>query len=79
MGLRLKKTKAALVPPEPSRLSRMSDEDIYLMLETALMGAQQRLTEYRGSPRDVRGALLAWLQSELMVAVAAATEMTHRW
>lgn len=80
MGLRLRRKKSpSSAPPSPTRLARMSDEDIYLMLETALMGAQQRLSEYRSSPRDMRGAILAWLQTELMAATAASDEMTHRW
>lgn len=80
MGLRLKrKEPMPTAPPSNERLARMSDDDLYLMLESALMNAQQRCSDYRSTPRDSRGAILAWLQTEVAIAAVAAGELTHRW
>lgn len=73
MGLRLKKRAPA--PPEPplsSTLMAFSLEDLYLLVESSLMNAQQRMTQYRTAGREDKLAHLEWLRSDLLHASTGA-------
>lgn len=79
MGLRVKRKAPTPIPlTDAKRLTNLSDGDVFLLLETSLMNAQQRLSEYQVAPRDARGAALAWLHNELVGASVATLELRHR-
>lgn len=79
MGLIGRKNKAKPdEAPSPTRLAKMSNDDIYLLLETSLMSAQQQLTVYRTSPATDKAALLAWIVSNLETATLGCQEMSSR-
>lgn len=72
MGFRLKKTKAA-APPEPpthQQLAALSADDLYILVESSLMDAQYRLTQYRTSSAEDKSAHLQWLRSNVRSADA---------
>lgn len=73
MGLRLRKKDPT--PPEPptsSVLEAFSPEDLYLLVESSLMNAQQRMTQYRTASREDKRAHLEWLRSDLLHASTGA-------
>jgi len=79
MGLISRKNKANNEePPSPTKLAKMSNDDIYLILETSLMSAQQQLTVYRSSPASDKAALLNWISSNLETASLGCQEMSSR-
>lgn len=79
MGLISRKNKANNEePPSPTRLAKMADEDLYLLLETSLMTAQQQLMVYRTSPASDKAALLNWIGSNLETASLGCQEMSSR-
>lgn len=79
MGLRLKRSVSEVTEtPAPSKLAGMHSDDLYLFLESTLMGAQQRLAQYRTAPAADKEALLTWLASELAHASLGVQEMRQR-
>lgn len=64
--------------PSPTKLAKMPNDDIYLLLETSLMSAQQQLTTYRTSPASDKAALLKWIVSNLETAIIGCQEMSNR-
>ena len=78
MGLIGRKKTKPEESPSPTRLAKMSNDDIYVLLETSLMSAQQQLTVYRTSPASDKAALLNWIISNLETATLGCQEMSNR-
>jgi len=78
MGLLKRKKNTPPPLPEVTKLQRMPTEDVYLMLEASLMEAQHNLSQFRSTPEDQRGALLAWLQSSSETITLGCKELSQR-
>lgn len=79
MGLRLKRRKET--PPEipiPEKLAALSTDDVYLMIESALMEAQYRLSQYRTSSLADKIAHLEWMRTSLGAAQIGIEEFSRR-
>jgi hypothetical protein len=79
MGI-LKRKVTDPTPIEPTRFSKMSDEEVYMAFETALMETQYALSEYRKTSRDgdMRAGILKWLDTGLITARTACQELISR-
>ena len=77
MGV-LKRRTPSSAPPSPTRLRALPDGDLYLLVETSLMNAQQRLADYRQKGPGVRPAMLALLEAEVDTVVLGVQEMQSR-
>jgi hypothetical protein len=60
-----------------NRYDKLLEQDLTLMLETALMNAAHQMDNLRKAPRDDKGAHLSFLTTELNVALHA-TEALRR-
>lgn len=80
MGI-LKKKITEPSPIEPTRFRKMSDDDVYTVLETGLMEAQYALSQYRKTSRegsDFRMSALEWLKADIATAELACQELISR-
>jgi hypothetical protein len=73
-----KKSVTPPAPPEETKLAKMPTEDIYLLMETSLMEAQNYLSKFRGSDEETRGALIAWVQSGVAIMDIGCKELSRR-
>jgi hypothetical protein len=78
MGLLKRKRKEIPEPPSPTKFQRMPAEDVYLLIETSLMTAQQQLSEYRSTPLDMRASLLSWMTTNVATAELGCQELLVR-
>jgi hypothetical protein len=76
VGFLKKKQHPARV--EPTKLYRMSDDDVYLLSETSLMSAQEYLSKFRTSQGTERLAALAWMESHVQTAELCCQELAGR-
>lgn len=79
MGLlKRRSTDSPLSPPPPDRLARMSTDDVYLMVEAALMESQFLFSKVRSSAPEDKKAALAWVKSGLETALMGAHSLSER-
>lgn len=78
MGLLKRKSAEEEKIVSPTRLQGMSNDDVYLFLETTLMNAQQQLSDYRRAMPEDKLALLKWLESSVLSAEVGVQEMLSR-
>jgi hypothetical protein len=78
MGLLKRKSDEEEKVVSPTRLQVMSNDDVYLFLETTLMNAQQQLSDYRRAMPEDKLALLKWLESSVSSAEVGVQEMLSR-
>ena len=79
MGLLSRKKKETPnEPPTLTKLAKMPTEDIYLLMETSLMEAQQYLSKFRSSDEETRGAILAWVQTKVSTLNVGCQELSNR-
>lgn len=83
MVIRLKRTPKPVEDPKPkppgsARMANMSEGEVYLICEAALMSGMQNLSLYRSAPRAEQPALLNWLKADMSTAEAALAELLSR-
>jgi hypothetical protein len=64
--------------PERSRFDRMSQEDLFLLLESGLGTATHLLDLFRATTAEEKGPLLANVQTALEDALAATKSMRRK-
>lgn len=73
------KGRATRVPiPEASRFDRMSQEDLFLLLESGLGMATHRVDIYRATTTDQKEPVLANVQTALEDALAAVKALRRK-
>ena len=72
------KRRKTEVPPSPSKLDRLSPEDVYGVLETALSSATKRVDDYRRCDAQQKEAVLAFLSADLHTAALACASLQRR-
>lgn len=78
MGIIRRRRNDSPEVPEPSKLSSLELDDVYVLVETSLMTAAHRLGTYRRSPKQDKEALMAWIVSDLETALLGCKDLSQR-
>jgi hypothetical protein len=77
MVFRLVGRKLPPPPLEPTRLDRLTSEDLYLAMETALANSTHLADRYR-SERDNRAQILALLETEALTTLQSCQALRRK-
>lgn len=78
MGVLRRKRPVEAAVPTRTRLEKLSGDDLYLLMESSLMDAQQRLAERRTAQPEARPALLDMLGTAIDSSYMCLQEMEIR-